>query len=192
MRVARFSLVVVLCLIGAGLPGTPVHAGDDAAALGVSALVPIRNARVPMTGVLSGGQPTIEQVELAATAGFRTVINLRTARESGFEWESELVESLGMRYVLIPVKAPKGMNQQTVKRLDDALEQALEDGPVLLHCGSGNRIGVMFALRAAWLDDATPEDALAYGLANGLTSLEGPTRELLGLAEPTAEGAPRE
>ena len=50
----------------------------------------------------------------------------------------------------------------------------------------------MFALRAAWVDDATPEDALAYGLANGLTSLEAPTRELLGLAEPTAEGAPRE
>jgi hypothetical protein len=59
---------------------------------------------------------------------------------------------------------------------------------VLFHCGSGNRIGAVLALQAAWLDGVAAEDALDYGRANGLTSLEPTTRELLGL-EPLDPGA---
>jgi uncharacterized protein (TIGR01244 family) len=157
-----------------------------------STLVPIYNARVPMDGVLSGGQPSPEQIEAAAEAGFRTVINLRTEQESGFEWEPELVEKSGMRYVPIPIPGSAGLTRENVERLDAALQSAREAGPVLLHCGSGNRIGAILALRAAWLHEMPPDEALDYGLASGLTSLDGTTRELLGLAEPAAEDAPRE
>lgn len=144
-------------------------------------LVPIRNARVPIEGVLSGGQPTREQIEAAARGGFRTVINLRSEQEPGFEWERGAVESLGMRYVHIPVTGASGLTPENVDAIDAALRSALAEGPVLFHCASGNRIGAVLALRANWLEGQDPERALAYGLASGLTRLEQATRELLGL-----------
>jgi uncharacterized protein (TIGR01244 family) len=136
-----------------------------------------------MEGVLSGGQPSQEQFEAAARAGFRTVLNLRTDSEPGFEWEQAAVEGLGMRYVQIPVEGVKGLTRENIERIDDALSSARNEGPVLLHCGSGNRIGAVLALRAAWVADVDSEAALAYGLASGLTRLEPATRELLGLAD---------
>jgi uncharacterized protein (TIGR01244 family) len=142
-----------------------------------------------MTGVLSGGQPTPEQIEAAARAGFRTVINLRTPQETGFEWERDTVERLGMSYVQIPVAGARGLTRDNVERIDAALGAALEQGPVLLHCASGNRIGAVLAVREAWLRDADTEAALAFGLASGLTRLEPATRELLDQSETAADPA---
>ena len=146
-----------------------------------SLLLPIRNARIPMPGVLSGGQPTREQIAAAGQAGFRTVINLRSDTEPGFEWEADSVAQHGMRYVLIPVTGADGLSRKNVERVDAALREAAKSGPVLLHCGSGNRIGAILALREHWLAGADPEAALAYGVQTGLTRLEPKTRELLGL-----------
>ena len=54
---------------------------------------------------------------------------------------------------------------------------------MLLHCGSGNRVGALLALKAFWLDGGSAEEALEVGLAGGVTRLEPTVRELLGLAE---------
>ena len=58
-----------------------------------------------------------------------------------------------------------------------------QNGPVLLHCGSGNRIGALLALRAVWLEGKDPAAALDYGKAAGLTGLEPAVKSMLGLAE---------
>jgi uncharacterized protein (TIGR01244 family) len=157
------------------------HDGSEKTGLEVQ-LVPIPNATVPMPGVVSGGQPTEAQIESAAERGYRTVINLRTDQEAGFDWERGLVESSGMRYVHIPVAGADGLTRENVELLHAALAEARDEGPVLLHCGSGNRIGALLALRAAWIEGSDPHTALQYGLGTGLTGLEPKTRELLGLA----------
>ena len=161
----------------------PVETRVDARAEAGTLLQAIRNARVPLDGVLSGGQPTLEQIEAAAASGFATVINLRTPKEPGFEWEPEAVERSGIRYVHIPVDGASGLTRENVERIDAALRAALAEGPVLLHCASGNRIGAALALRAAWLEGAEPEAALKLGLAAGLTRLEPHIRKTLGLDE---------
>jgi uncharacterized protein (TIGR01244 family) len=166
-----------------------IPASDTGDAVASTALLPIRNARVPLAGVLSGGQPTPEQIESASRAGFRTVINLRSEQEQGFEWEAEAVEELGMRYVWIPVAGKDGLSHDNVGRLDAALGEALERGPVLLHCASGNRIGAMLALRARWLQDTPADEALDFGLANGLTSLRETTESLLDAPAPDPDPA---
>lgn len=146
-----------------------------------TSLIPIANARVPAPGLLSGGQPTPAQIEAAAQAGFRTVINIRTAEEPGYEWERALVERLGMDYVQMPVGGADTLTRENVGAIDEALDAALARGPVLFHCASGNRIGATLALRAAWFEGASPEEALAYGQASGMTRLTEATRSLLGL-----------
>lgn len=151
-------------------------------------LLPVPGARIPIAGVLSGGQPTQEQIAAAGAAGYKTVINLRPATEPGFEWEPAAVKAAGMSYVSIPVAGTDGLTKENVQQLDAALEEASAKGPVLLHCASGNRIGAMLALRAAWLEGKDPASALAYGKASGLTHLEPAVKSLLGI--PETEAAP--
>jgi len=178
MKNLTIGLLALLVASGAVQPAV---AETEAAK---SLLLPIRNARIPMQGVLSGGQPTREQIAAAGKAGFRTVINLRTEEEPGFEWEADSVAEHGMRYVLIPVAGADGLTRKNVKRIDTALREAQKSGPVLLHCGSGNRIGAILALREHWLAGTEPDAALRYGVESGLTRLEPKTRELLGLTAP--------
>lgn len=161
----------------------PSHAKAGATAT-ASLLLPITNARIPMDGLLSGGQPTKEQIEAAAQAGYGTVINMRGTKEPGFEWEAKLVEQLGMKYEHLPVTGKDSLTRDQIVHINAVLTAALEKGPVLLHCASGNRIGAVMALRAAWVDGMDPEKALAYGRASGMTRTEGMTRELLGLPAP--------
>lgn len=53
-----------------------------------------------------------------------------------------------------------------------------QDGPVLIHCGSGNRVGAMLALIES-LDGADDEQAIAAGKEGGLTRLEDVVRARL-------------
>ncbi len=147
-------------------------------------LPPIPNARIPIDGVLSGGQPTKDQIAAAGSAGYKTVINLRLDTEPGFEWEAAAVKAAGMAYVSIPVAGAAGLTKDNVIRLDAALKEAAANGPILLHCGSGNRIGAMLALRAAWVEGKDPAAALDYGKASGLTGLEAAVKSMLEIAEP--------
>ena len=114
------------------------------------------------------------------------MINLRSDTEPGFEWEAAAVKAAGMAYVSIPVAGAAGLTKENVARLDAALKDASVKGPVLLHCGSGNRIGALLALRAAWVEGKDPAAALEYGRASGLTGLEPAVKSMLELAEPAA------
>jgi uncharacterized protein (TIGR01244 family) len=162
-------------------PATSTAGTPSSTAASPTPLLPIPNARIPYPGVLSGGQPTREQVEAAARAGYRTVITLRAEGESGAEWEREAVEGLGMKFVRIPITGDADLTREKVTQLDAALEEAREGGMAILHCGSGNRVGALLALRSAWVEGTPPEGALKFGVASGMTGLKEKTQELLGL-----------
>ena len=147
--------------------------------LPLSALVP--NGRVPYEGLLTGGQPSPEQISEIAARGFNTVINLRTEAETP-NTDAAFVESLGMVYIAIPIGGAEDLNEENAERLAQALDEAEE--PILLHCGSGNRVGALIALKAYYVDGATAEAALAAGQDAGMTRLEPLVREKLGLPQP--------
>ncbi len=180
------TLAAVAALILAACGGVP--AVDTAAAPAVeTAAAPVdpttlvRNGRMPVEGLLTGGQPTDEQLAALRDAGFATVINLRMPDERGVAGEAEKVAELGMAYVSIPVDGRAGLTEDNARALAQALEDA--ERPALLHCASGNRVGALLALKAFWLEGAGPEEALDAGLAGGVTRLEPAVRELLGLPE---------
>lgn len=137
-------------------------------------------ARLPRTGFLSTGQPDEAAIGTIAAAGYTGVIDLRTAAESrGFD-EAGKVRSTGMRYASLPIAGPDDITYQNAAKLDALLGQFA--GPVLLHCGSGNRVGALFALRAK-AGGATEQEALAAGRAAGLTDLEDVVRQRLADAD---------
>ena len=126
------------------------------------------NRKDPLPGITTAGQPSAEGLATAAAAGVKTVIDLRGTDEDRGLDEKAAVEKLGMSYVTLPVEGAGGVTFDNAKTLDQLLKGA--PGPVLIHCASGNRVGALLALRAQ-MNGTKADDALALGVASGLTGL---------------------
>lgn len=183
------TLIIGLPVVGCAEPGVQTAPAAEPVAqtqpaiesIAVSAADPaelLRNGKAPFDGILTGGQPTTEQLKTLAGLGYKTVINLRGPGESG-STDPALVESLGMTYVAIPIAGAGDVSEDNARKLAAALGTGAD--PVVVHCASGNRVGAIFALKAYYVDGATPEDALAIGQAAGVTRLEPVVRQQLGL-----------
>jgi uncharacterized protein (TIGR01244 family) len=172
------SIVVALsaCRYEPG-PGATAPAAGTTPAASVAELLP--NAREPLPGVLTGGQPSREQLEALAAAGYRTVVNLRAEGEEMPVGSSD-VTALGMRYVHIPVKGAEDLGAGNAAELGALLADPAAR-PMAIHCASGNRVGALLALEAATVERKSPEEALALGRAAGLGRMEPAVREKLGL-----------
>lgn len=138
----------------------------------------------PVNGVTVAGQPSAEALDVFAESGYTTVIDIRGEGENrGYDEAAEL-EALGMHYVQLPIEGPDAVNFENAARLGELIAE--QDGPVLVHCGSGNRVGALLALGRKQ-EGASNEEALAFGKKSGLTSLEGLVKERLEAAESTTE-----
>ena len=131
----------------------------------------------PVDGISAAGQPDAAAFKIFADSGYAAVIDLRTERENRGLDEEAVVEGLGMDYVLMPIGDTAAINFDNARRLDELLKKY--DEPVLIHCGSSNRVGALLALRES-LNGADNEGALQAGRDGGLTGLEGRVVEVLG------------
>ncbi len=173
VRTSTLTVVALTLWLGS------CHAGvEKPRSRPAAAPIDIRNAKMPLPGVLTGGQPTEEQFALAAEAGYRTIVNLRTEGEDGTWDEASKAADLGMDYISIPVAGAAGLTAQNARRVFEVLDDAGKH-PVMLHCGSGNRVGGLFALKAFHIDGKDVETALEIGRGAGMTRLEEAVRKLL-------------
>jgi uncharacterized protein (TIGR01244 family) len=131
---------------------------------------------VPVEGVTTAGQPDAAALTVFAEQGYKTVIDIRTEPEDRGMDEATVIGELGMEYVLFPIDKPEAINFENAKELGRLINEA--EGPVLVHCGSANRVGALFALGAS-LDGADAETALEVGREAGMTRLEGRVKEVL-------------
>lgn len=138
----------------------------------------IEGGRIPEANRMISGQPTPAELADAKTGGVRHVVNARDIGEFSAWDEGALVSSLGMSYHRVPIGGPDDLDREAVAMFDQILAE-IGDEPALLHCASGNRIGALYALRAAWLQGEDTESAIAIGKTHGLTSLEASVRKRL-------------
>lgn len=134
---------------------------------------------LPHDGFVSSGQPSAEVLKIFADAGYGTIVDMRMPDEDRGMDEAAVIEGLGMTYITFPIGSAEDLSFENAAKLDE-LMSGLEQ-PVLLHCGSGNRVGALIALRAK-ANGASNEEALAVGKAAGMTRLEKAVREKLGMA----------
>jgi len=132
----------------------------------------------PADGITAAGQPDETGLKELAEDGYAAVIDLRAAGEDRGLDEKSFVENLGMDYVPLPIAGRDAISFENALKLDQILSSY--DKPVLVHCGSSNRVGALFALREK-LNGADDEDALSFGKSAGMTSLESTVK--LRLAE---------
>ena len=114
--------------------------------------------QVATSGLIGdGGAP------LLAAHNFKTVIDMRTVTEGTLE-EKGLVEGAGMVYVNIPMTVAN-LSEEHLKKFTEAFERSPK--PVLVHCGSGNRAGAIWA--SYLINQGTElEEALAAGRKAGM------------------------
>ncbi|MBI3946075.1 MAG: protein tyrosine phosphatase family protein [Armatimonadetes bacterium] len=97
--------------------------------------------------LITGGQPTAEQIRSLAEEGFSTVINLDTADSArALAGEAELVRSLGMTYHHIPVdwRNPTEADFAAFARVMSDLPA----GKTLIHCAANFRVTAFYSLYA--------------------------------------------
>ena len=172
----RLILTLTACLLTA-----PVFADDANQSANSTLKVDIAQVAEagkvsPVDGMTTSGQPDVAALKVFADSGYAAVIDLRGVNEDrGFD-QRYAVEEFGMTYVTLPIEGRPAVNFENAEKLDEILAQF--DGPVLVHCKSGNRAAALLALRAS-LHGADDETALAVGREAGLTALEDVVRERL-------------
>jgi protein tyrosine phosphatase (PTP) superfamily phosphohydrolase (DUF442 family) len=120
----------------------------------------IYNAIIVDDKTVTAGQPTEDQLKLAAAEGFTTVINLAPTDSRSLNDEPGLVRDLGMTYVYIPVKWDNPTDSDF-----EAFAQAMNEHPegkTLIHCVANFRVTAFYSLYAQKQLGWSPEQAEAF------------------------------
>jgi uncharacterized protein (TIGR01244 family) len=106
----------------------------------------------------AAGQITREELQQAAKEGFKSIVNLRSPQESGFQAdEQEQAKAAGLDYTNIPIN-PSEPNQELV----DQVIQKIEDlpKPILVHCAAGARASAIALIATSIRDGLSSEEII--------------------------------
>ncbi|WP_041757697.1 beta-lactamase hydrolase domain-containing protein [Psychrobacter arcticus] len=110
-----------------------------------------------------------EKVAALAAAGVELILNLQPDAELCFD-ERTAVERAAMQYEHLPINGAADLKQLKILAFDNILRQ-YHGKKIVMHCGSGNRVGAAIALRAGWLRGRKMDTAMERGRSHGLTKL---------------------
>jgi len=174
-RIAMSVLMGTLCLAALGCsnedgklsePGAaaPQPAGSQVS-LEPAECGTVRNLHV-FGGIHLAGQPGEEDWALLKERGVKAVISLRTEiTPIGYD-EYKAVTDAGMKFHRVGFRAPETLTDEVFERTRALLKQNT-DG-VLLHCGSGNRVGAIWVVKRVLDDGLSWEAALSEAKEVGL------------------------
>ena len=179
MRVITRSTLVLAFIMGAAACSKPKRPNPipEPVAREVEGLA---NARAVGEDLLFGAQPTPEALADLAAQGYRTVLTTRGDGE--LQWdEGAVVDSLGMRFVSIPMPNPlTEIPDAWVEQFDALMRDA--ERPLLLHCSSGNRVAGLWAVWLAEHQGVDRAQALELGEKAGMTRIRPLVEKRLGSA----------
>lgn len=112
-----------------------------------------------------GAQPTRTGFSIISQLNIRTVLNLR---DDPKDWEKETVESVGLRYIHMPMSALRKPRDKDVSAFLKLMRDA-SAAPLFIHCQRGaDRTGVLSAIRRIEIDGWT-----ALAAANEMVAFRG-------------------
>jgi protein tyrosine phosphatase (PTP) superfamily phosphohydrolase (DUF442 family) len=103
----------------------------------LDALAGLPNAAEPVTGWITGGQPSEQQLKAFKSAGGEVVVDNRDPMEPRPFDEPAAVRALGLEYISLPI-VHGAVTTETMGQMYERLKK-LEGRKALLHCSSGNR-----------------------------------------------------
>ncbi len=144
---------------------TPLSTTNTSSTAEVLAQV-VPNFGVVTPFLLRGAQPSRQGFEALRAAGVKTVVNFRDGKKD-IAVEKELVESLGMKSVSIPLSVFKTVKDEDIEKFLDVVNNP-KNGPVYMHCRQGqDRCGTMVAIyrltQQNWGATQAYNEMLKYG-----------------------------
>ncbi len=113
-----------------------------------------------------------EDIQQAAQAGFKSVLNLRSPDEGGvLGHESQLVRAAGLQYANIPVN-PAQLTDSLTNEILERIDRLAK--PILIHCASGIRSGALAMIYIAVNQDMTADQVFKKSQQLGLNLGESP------------------
>jgi uncharacterized protein (TIGR01244 family) len=114
------------------------------------------------------GQPTEADIEVIKATGITQIITLRKSGEVKWD-EQAAIEKAGMQFHELGFKQPDELSDEVFDQIRTLLKSN-KDEKVLLHCGSANRVGAVWAAYRV-LDQGVPaEQAIKEAKQIGLRS----------------------
>jgi uncharacterized protein (TIGR01244 family) len=159
----RSLLLLVFVLAFCVAPGAseaPAPQAAQAPAPAAGAIPGVRNFTKVDATIACGGALSPEAYAALKEAGYKSVLNVRLANEPGANIDEarRAAESLGLVYIHLPFSnaAPD------TAVLDEFLKAVVkpENLPMMLHCGSGTRVSMFWAVKRVMIDGWTIEKAM--------------------------------
>ena len=161
---ARMKTIIITALVAATLAAAQDPQVTRPTVTGVTNF-----AKLDST-IACGGATTREGIAEVKKLGYKTIINLREASETGADVDLSAVaaKQAGINYVHIPMNRntpDPSVADQFLKVIVDPAAQ-----PVFVHCGSGNRAAAMWMIKRMvvdkWDAEKAGKEAAALGLSN--------------------------
>ncbi len=126
--------------------------------------------------VISFGQPNQSEVDAFIEDGVTLVVDLRGPNENRGYDEQTYLNSINTAYYSLPVIDEGDINFDNARLLQTLINDA--DGKVLVHCGSGNRVGALMSLIGN-LEGMDKQEAIEFGIQNRLGGLINTVNEII-------------
>jgi len=136
----------------------------------LDAIAGLPNAAEPVTGWITGGQPTEQQMKAFKAAGGEVVLDNRDPMEPRPFDEPAVARANGLDYVNLPI-VHGAVTADTMKQMHAALKK-LEGRKALLHCSSGNRTSAALIPYLMVEKKMEQDDAVDLATSIGLRSAE--------------------
>ncbi len=136
----------------------------------LTALSGVINACEALPNVITGGQPSAEQLAQFKAAGGALVLDIRDPMEQRPFDEPKRAAELGLEYVNVPI-SPGATSDEKMERILETL-RAHRDETIFFHCGSANRVGGAMLAYLMLDQQMAEDDAIERAMAIGLRSPE--------------------
>lgn len=141
---------------------TPVVEPDGLHATSLGEITPVHK----LDEIYLAGQPTEQDIAVLKENGFKTIISLRKSEEVSWD-EADAIEKQGIQFVHVPFQ---GEGELTPEVFDKVLKTLCdkEQQPLLLHCGSANRVSALWYAHRVLNGNLNHEEAQAEARTAGL------------------------
>lgn len=115
------------------------------------------------------GQISPNEIQTLKEQGFKTIVNLRMPFEHDEVLEATIAKNSNMNYYNIPFTMNASFDEENYKAISQGVLTHLDEGKVLLHCASGNRVGIWVGLYFYQELNYSKFDALDTAILMGIT-----------------------
>jgi uncharacterized protein (TIGR01244 family) len=120
--------------------------------------------------IILAGQPGESDLQIASSIGVKTIVTLRHPDEVTEFDEQQATVSAGMNHISIPFKPVEELTDDVFNNVRKQLKSAPR--PIMIHCGSANRVGAVWIAYRVLDEGLSYEQALAEAQEIGLRSSE--------------------